>query len=162
MGFSFASGAFVSSAMPHNAQDKLLALEAFLVELAAAAPDMVIACRADFTILSGNDSARTALGRRKSAFLGRAIDDFIPGLSADLRKLPEAPFLLVHRRACRHHGGSFPAEIRGYARSEEAGPLYLLFIGNPAESARTENPRRQVRQILADSDLVLERVQRRC
>lgn len=147
--------------MPHHAHTKLLALEAFLVDLAAAAPDMTIACGADFTILSGNEAARTALGRRESAFFGRAIDDFVPGLSADLKKLPEGPFLLANRRACRHNGGSFPAEIRGYARAPGDGPRYLLFVCSPAEPARSEDLRNRVSQILADSDLVLERVQRR-
>lgn len=148
--------------MSHHAHAKLLALEAFLAELAAAAPDMTIACGADFTIASGNQAARTALGRRGSPFLGRAIDDFFPGLSAALKTLPEGPFLLANRRACRHQGGSFPVEIRGYARGGQAGPRYLLFICNPAEPARNDAPNGRVRQILADSDLVLERVRRRC
>lgn len=162
VGFSFASGVFESGDMPHNTQNKVLALEAFLMDVAAAAPDMMVACGADFTILNGNEAARTALGRRESAFFGRAIDDFFPGLSADLKKLPDGPFHIRNRRACRHNGGSFPTEIRGYARAGKSGPRYVLFICNPAERAHSEDARSRVRQILADSDLVLERVQRRC
>ncbi|MCK5749012.1 MAG: PAS domain-containing protein [Oricola sp.] len=105
----------------------------FMNDLVAAAPDMIVACDRNFMILSGNAAATTWLGRRESAFLGRSIDDFLPGLSGDLRKQASGPFVLADRRGCRHNGASFPAEIRGYASHAEDGPRYLLFISNLAE-----------------------------
>lgn len=105
-------------------------IDRFMADLAAAAPDMIVACDERFAIVSGNAAASTWLGRRESAFLGRAIDDFLPGLSGDLRKQAAGPFLLADRRGCRHNGDSFPAEIRGYAISCEDGARYLLFICN--------------------------------
>ncbi|PQA86694.1 PAS domain-containing protein [Hyphococcus luteus] len=137
--------------------------DAFLKGLMAAAPDMMVACDGDFRILSGNEAARACLGRRESAFLGRAIDDFLPSLSADLRRLGRGPFLITGRRACRHNGDSFPVEIRGYAGAADGETRYLLFICDLSKQASADEQRGRVQQLVEEgrthNDIVFERVQ---
>ena len=136
--------------------------DAFLQGLMAAAPDIIVACDGDFSILSGNDAAQECLGRLQRAFLERNIDDFIPGLSAELKTINRGPFLIMNHRACRHNGDSFPVEIRGYAGVAEGETRYLLFICDITKKTRREEMRQRVRQLAKDGatadDIVLERV----
>ncbi len=136
--------------------------DAFLKGLMTAAPDMIVACDGNFSILSGNDPARACLGRRDSAFLGRTIDDFLPGISADLKEQRRGPFLIAGRRACRHNGDTFPVEIRGYAGAAEGETRYLLFICDISKLTAGEEHRARVQELIEEgrmhNDIVLEKV----
>lgn len=117
-----------------------------LSEIMAVAPDMIITCNKDFTIHGSNPAAERSLGVRGPTLISHSIDDFLPGLSADLRRRPVGPFFLEERRCCGRNGETFPVEIRGHV-----GPIgdkihYLLFFHDITRRLCADDKRKKMQQ----------------
>ncbi len=125
---------------------KFRSVNALLSEIMMVAPDMIITCFEDFSIHGGNASAQRILGRSDKDFLDRSIDDFLPGLSADLKKRPNGPFFIENRRACRHSGETFPVEIRGHVGPIGDNIRYLLFFHDITRRLSANDKRKVMEQ----------------
>lgn len=124
--------------------NKFKSVYTLLSEIMAVAPDMIITCFEDFTIHGGNTAAENNLEQQERDFCGRSIDDFLPGLSAELRKRPPGPFFIENRRACSHKGESFPVDIRGYIGPIGENIRYLVFFHDISQRIAAEEKRKSM------------------
>lgn len=126
-----------------TAADGFQAVSSLLSEIMDVAPDTIITCDENFRIISGNAMAQRQLRQNEKALRKRTVDDFLPGLSAELRRRRTGPFFIENRRAARHNGDSFPVDIRGYV-----GPIgdrirYLIFFHDISQRVNAEIKRKQ-------------------
>lgn len=129
--------------LEHSA-NKFKSVYTLLSEIMAVAPDMIITCFEDFRIHGGNAAAERHLGQSEKQFRGRSVDDFLPGLSADIKKRSPGPFFIESRRACSHNGDSFPVDIRGYIGPISDNIRYLIFFHDISQRLVAEEKRKSM------------------
>lgn len=124
------------------AADMFRSVRKLLDEIMDVAPDMIITCFEDFTIHGGNAAAQRQLGQNERALKKRTVDDFLPGLSAELKRRRPGPFFIDNRRAARHNGDSFPVDIRGYVGPIGENIRYLVFFHDISQRVAAEEKRK--------------------
>lgn len=123
--------------------DKFKSVYTLLSEIMDVAPDMIVTCDDDFRIRSGNAAAQRHLRQNEKALQKRTIDDFLPGLSAELRRRRTGHFFIENRRAARHNGDSFPVDIRGYVGPIGENIRYLVFFHDISQRVNAEQKRKE-------------------
>ncbi|WP_428409379.1 sensor histidine kinase [Hyphococcus sp.] len=126
-----------------KASDSYKSVYTLLSEIMDVAPDMIITCDEKFRILSGNAMAQRHLRQNEQALKKRTIDDFLPGLSAELKRRRPGPFFIENRRAARHNGDSFPVDVRGYVGPIGEQIRYLVFFHDISQRVNAEQKRKQ-------------------
>ncbi len=134
---------YAKTAQLESAAGSFKSVYTLLSEIMDVAPDMIITCDEKFRILSGNAMAQRHLRQNETALKKRTIDDFLPGLSADLRRRRPGPFIIENRRAARHNGDSFPVDIRGYVGPIGENIRYLVFFHDISQRVNAEQKRKQ-------------------
>ncbi len=132
------------SAELETASNMFKSVYTLLSEIMDVAPDMIITCFEDFKIHGGNAAAQRHLGQNERALKKRTIDDFLPGLSAELKRRRPGPFFIDNRRACRHNGDSFPVDIRGYVGPIGENIRYLVFFHDITQRVNAEDKRKEI------------------
>ncbi|MFC2953115.1 sensor histidine kinase [Marinicaulis aureus] len=132
------------SAELETASNMFKSVYTLLSEIMDVAPDMIITCFEDFKIHGGNAAAQRHLGQNERALKKRTIDDFLPGLSAELKRRRPGPFFIDNRRACRHNGDSFPVDIRGYVGPIGENIRYLVFFHDITQRVSAEEKRKEI------------------
>ncbi|MEZ5894634.1 MAG: ATP-binding protein [Parvularculaceae bacterium] len=137
---------FDKTAELEKAANKFKSVNTLLSEILSVAPDIIITCHGDFTIHGCNRAGETALGLSENALISRSVDDFLPGLSADLKKRGVGPFFLENRRACGVNGDSFPVEIRGHVGPIGDNINYLVFFHDISHRLNADDKRKKMEQ----------------
>ncbi len=115
-------------------------------EIMAVAPDGIVLCAQDLSILNTNSACEHALDSQQADLAGRRLNEFFPAIEEKIPPDYSGDFFIERIDARRPTGETFPAEIRGFAGPISGDVQYLLIFHDISRRLRAEDQRKQVEQ----------------
>ncbi|WNB87366.1 ATP-binding protein [Cellulomonas sp. ATA003] len=135
-------------------------------DLLEAAPDAILGCDADGTIVFANSKVDELFGYRREELLGRSLDVLVPDSvrpthaahrAAYLRDPVARPMGTMQLSARRRDGSLFPAEISLSTLDAEDGPVVSAAVRDVSDRVRAQDELRRLNRALRDLNAELER-----
>lgn len=127
---------------------KLKNANSLLAEIMAAVPDVILTCDADCVVKSCNEAAAELLGALPQSFVGKRIDDVLPGFEAQLATLRDGVVFPRAWMARRVDGREAPVDVRGHKGRIGKNIEYLLIFHDISARLMEEAERKSVERQL--------------